>query len=49
MKLAIIGSGFFGVTLGLLLSKKNTVHVFEKKGSILNGASNVLMPNSPPN
>ncbi len=39
MKLAIIGSGFFGVTLGLLLSKKNTVHVFEKKGSILNGAS----------
>ncbi len=39
MKIAIIGSGFFGITLGLFLSKKNTVDVFEKKDTILNGAS----------
>ena len=39
MKIAVIGSGFFGITLGLFLSKKNIVDVFEKKNSILNGAS----------
>jgi D-amino-acid oxidase len=39
MKIAIIGSGFFGLTLGLFLSKKNEVHIFEKEKKILNGAS----------
>ncbi len=39
MKIAIIGSGFFGATLGLFLSKKHHVHIFEKKNKILNGAS----------
>lgn len=39
MKIAIIGSGFFGVTAALFLSKKNKVDLFEKKSSILNGAS----------
>ena len=39
MKIAIIGSGFFGVTAELFLSKKNKVDLFEKKSSILNGAS----------
>ena len=31
MNIAIIGSGFFGITLGLILSKKNKVTIFEKK------------------
>ena len=31
MKIAIIGSGFFGLTLGLFLSKTNEVHIFEKE------------------
>lgn len=39
MRIAIIGAGFFGLTLGLLLSKNNKVEIFEKKKSILNGAS----------
>jgi len=39
MKIAIIGSGFFGLTLGLFLSQKNEVHIFEKEKKILNGAS----------
>ena len=39
MKIAIIGSGFFGATLGLFLSKKHDVHIFEKKNKVLNGAS----------
>ena len=39
MKIAIIGSGFFGLTLGLFLSKKHEVHIFEKEKNILNGAS----------
>ena len=39
MKIAIIGSGFFGLTLGLFLSKTNEVHIFEKEKKILNGAS----------
>ena len=39
MKIAIIGSGFFGATLGLVLSKKNKVTVYEKEKTILNGAS----------
>ena len=30
MKLAVIGSGFFGITLGLILSKKHEVDLFEK-------------------
>ena len=38
-KIAIIGSGFFGVSAGLLLSKKNQIHIFEKENSILCGAS----------
>lgn len=39
MKIAIIGSGFFGLTIGLILSKKHKVEVFEIKNSIMNGAS----------
>ena len=39
MKIAIIGSGFFGTALGLFLSKKYDVHIFEKEKKILNGAS----------
>jgi len=39
MKLAVIGSGFFGITIGLVLSKKYEVDIYEKESSILNGAS----------
>ena len=39
MKIAIIGSGFFGITLGLILSKKYNVDVYEKENKILCGAS----------
>ena len=39
MKVAIVGAGFFGLTLGLFLSKKYKVQIFEKKKSIMNGAS----------
>ena len=39
MKIAIIGSGFFGITLGLILSKKHNVDVYEKENKILCGAS----------
>lgn len=39
MKVAIVGAGFFGLTLGLFLSKKYQVQIFEKKNSILQGAS----------
>jgi hypothetical protein len=39
MKIAIIGSGFFGLTLGLFLSKKHKVDIFEKEKKVLNGAS----------
>lgn len=38
-KIAIIGSGFFGVTAALILSKKFEIDLFEKKSTILNGAS----------
>ena len=41
MKIAIIGAGFFGSTIALKLSKKHTVHLFEKEKDILNGASRV--------
>ena len=39
MKIAIVGAGFFGLTLGLILSKKHKIEIFEKKKSILHGAS----------
>ena len=39
MRIAIIGAGFFGLSLGLFLSKKNSVDVFEKENTILKGAS----------
>jgi len=39
VRIAIIGAGFFGLTLGLILSKKHKVEIFEKKKSIMNGAS----------
>ena len=39
MKIAIVGAGFFGLTLGLILSKKHKVEIFEKKKSIMHGAS----------
>jgi len=38
-KIAIIGSGFFGVAIAILLSKKYRVHIYEIKKDILNGAS----------
>ena len=38
-KIAIIGSGFFGSTCALILSKFFKVHLFEKKNEILCGAS----------
>ena len=41
MKIAIIGSGFFGLSLALILSKKHQVHIYEKEKTILNGASSV--------
>ena len=39
MKIAIIGSGFFGITLGLILSKKHNVDIYEKENKILCGAT----------
>lgn len=39
MKIAIIGSGFFGTAIALKLSKKHSVDIFEKKNDILQGAS----------
>ena len=39
MKIAIIGAGFLGCSLSLVLSKKNEVDLYEKTGSILSGAS----------
>jgi len=38
-KIAIIGSGFFGVAIALILSKKHEIDLYEKKKTILNGAS----------
>tara|TARA_Y100000816_G_scaffold292035_1_gene285506 strand:- start:2137 stop:3165 length:1029 start_codon:yes stop_codon:yes gene_type:complete len=39
MKIAIIGAGFFGLSIALNLSKNHKVEVFETKKTILNGAS----------
>ena len=41
MKIAIIGSGFFGLIISLVLSKSHKVHLFEKEKDILNGASKI--------
>ena len=41
MKIAIIGSGFFGATIALELSKSHEVDLFEKEKDILNGASKI--------
>ena len=41
MKIAIIGSGYFGSTIALILSKKHNVDLYEKEKDILNGASKV--------
>ena len=38
-KIAVIGSGFFGATCSLVLSKKYEVDLYEKNKSILCGAS----------
>ena len=38
-KIAIVGSGFFGIAAALILSKKHEVDLYEKKKTILNGAS----------
>lgn len=38
-KIAVIGSGFFGSTCAILLSEKHDVHLYEKKNSIMCGAS----------
>lgn len=39
MKVAIIGAGFFGTSCAIKLAKKHDVHIFEKKETILCGAS----------
>ena len=39
MRIAIIGAGFFGTACAIRLSKKHNVHLFEKKNTILCGAS----------
>ena len=39
MKIAIIGSGFYGCSLAITLSKKNKVDLYEKEQNIFNGAS----------
>ena len=40
MKIAIIGSGFFGLAIAFELSKKgHLVNIFEKENEILQGAS----------
>jgi len=39
MKIAIIGSGFFGIACSLLLSKKNNIDLYEDKSDILQQAS----------
>ena len=39
MRVAIIGAGFFGTSCAIRLAKKHTVHIFEKKETILCGAS----------
>ena len=39
MKIAVIGSGFYGSSLAIVLSKKNDVDLYEKKSKIFNGAS----------
>ena len=41
MKIAIIGSGFFGATIALKLSKSHKIDLFEKEKDILNGASKI--------
>ena len=41
MKIAIIGSGFFGTTIALKLSKSHEIDLFEKEKDILNGASKI--------
>ena len=41
MKIAIIGSGFFGSVIALKLSKNHKVDLFEKEKDILNGASKI--------
>ena len=39
MKIAIIGSGFFGSSLAIILSKDHQVDLYEKESNIFNGAS----------
>ncbi|WP_075522122.1 FAD-dependent oxidoreductase [Candidatus Pelagibacter communis] len=41
MKIAIIGAGFFGTMIAIKLSKKHSVHLFEKQKGILNQASKI--------
>jgi hypothetical protein len=38
-KIAVIGAGFFGLTISLILSKKFQVDIYEKENEILGGAS----------
>ena len=39
MKIAVIGSGFYGCAVAIILSKKNQVDLYEKESNIFNGAS----------
>ncbi len=39
MKIAVVGAGFLGCTLSLVLSNKNKVDLYEKTSGILSGAS----------
>ena len=41
MNIAIIGSGFFGVSLSIILAKKHKIDLYEKESDILQGASRV--------
>jgi hypothetical protein len=34
MKIAIVGAGFFGLSIGLILSKKHQVHIYEKEKKV---------------
>ena len=39
MKIAVIGSGFYGSSLAIVLSKYHDVDLYEKENRIFNGAS----------
>ena len=38
-KIAVVGAGFFGIAIALILSKKHNVTIFDKSNKILSAAS----------